>query len=122
MPVRATTPLDTESLWFTYEHEGVRMVAVRWRMRNRVEATFTWNVLAATTLEETADLLTVFYDLWASGWVEETAMEEWRERHGHLAPAFVCPACNRASWNMNDRTAGYCGACHDYTGTPGKGS
>lgn len=30
--------------------------------------------------------------------------------------AFRCPRCSRVSHNPNDRRAGYCGACHDWTG------
>lgn len=31
---------------------------------------------------------------------------------------FVCPRCLRPSAHPTDRQQGYCGACHDWTGTP----
>lgn len=31
-------------------------------------------------------------------------------------PSFTCPVCNRTSGNLNDVKAGYCGACHAWTG------
>lgn len=31
---------------------------------------------------------------------------------------FTCPRCGRTSHNPNDEREGYCGACHDWTGTP----
>ncbi len=31
--------------------------------------------------------------------------------------AFTCPRCGRTSWNPNDAREGYCGNCHDWTGT-----
>lgn len=31
---------------------------------------------------------------------------------------FTCPRCGRTSANPHDRREGYCGACHDWTGTP----
>jgi hypothetical protein len=31
--------------------------------------------------------------------------------------AFTCPRCGRTSHNPNDEREGYCGACHDWTGT-----
>jgi ribosomal protein L37E len=34
------------------------------------------------------------------------------------APSFTCPRCDRTSYHPDDRKNGYCGACHDYTGTP----
>lgn len=37
---------------------------------------------------------------------------ETREAH------FVCPRCNRASFNPTDALEGYCGACHDWTAPP----
>jgi ribosomal protein S27AE len=30
----------------------------------------------------------------------------------------ICPRCGRTSYNPNDVREGYCGACHDWTGTP----
>lgn len=33
--------------------------------------------------------------------------------------AFTCPRCERTSYNPNDAVAGYCGACHDWTGAGG---
>lgn len=30
-------------------------------------------------------------------------------------PAFVCPFCGKASWNVNDGRYGYCGRCHYWT-------
>lgn len=38
------------------------------------------------------------------------------------APAFTCPRCGRVSHNPHDLAAGYCGACHDWTGNPDPGS
>jgi hypothetical protein len=35
--------------------------------------------------------------------------------------SFMCPVCHRTSHNPNDEAAGYCGACHDFTGTPQPG-
>jgi hypothetical protein len=32
--------------------------------------------------------------------------------------SFTCPVCRRTSHNPNDESAGYCGYCHDFTGTP----
>lgn len=31
---------------------------------------------------------------------------------------FTCPQCGRTSYNPNDLREGYCGNCHDWTGTP----
>lgn len=40
------------------------------------------------------------------------------DRHpGGPPPAFVCPVCETPSWNVHDRTNGYCGRCHAYTQT-----
>lgn len=30
---------------------------------------------------------------------------------------FTCPRCGRTSWLPDDVLSGYCGACHDWTGT-----
>ncbi|GAA1015847.1 hypothetical protein Aple_010520 [Acrocarpospora pleiomorpha] len=30
--------------------------------------------------------------------------------------SITCPRCRRTSYNPNDIAAGYCGACHDWTG------
>ena len=38
------------------------------------------------------------------------------------APPFTCPRCGRTSWNEHDAEAGYCGACHWWTGDPLLGS
>ena len=32
--------------------------------------------------------------------------------------SFTCPKCHRTSYNPNDERAGYCGNCHEFTGTP----
>jgi hypothetical protein len=32
--------------------------------------------------------------------------------------AFTCPRCGRTSYHPEDARQGYCGACHDWTGTP----
>ena len=32
--------------------------------------------------------------------------------------SFTCPKCRRTSYNPNDESAGYCGNCHEFTGTP----
>lgn len=32
--------------------------------------------------------------------------------------SFKCPVCHRVSYNPNDESAGYCGNCHAFTGTP----
>jgi hypothetical protein len=32
-------------------------------------------------------------------------------------PSFRCPACGRVSYHPEDVRQGYCGACHDWTGT-----
>jgi anaerobic ribonucleoside-triphosphate reductase len=34
------------------------------------------------------------------------------------AQGFTCPRCGRTSYHPDDRRHGYCGACHDWTGTP----
>lgn len=34
-----------------------------------------------------------------------------------MSDSFTCPVCRRTSWNPNDVRHGYCGFCHDYTGT-----
>lgn len=31
--------------------------------------------------------------------------------------SFTCPRCERTSHNPNDEREGYCGSCHDWTGT-----
>ena len=31
-------------------------------------------------------------------------------------PSFTCPRCGRVSYHPDDVAAGYCGACHDWTG------
>jgi hypothetical protein len=42
-----------------------------------------------------------------------------RERLYEPGPSsFTCPVCGRTSHHPMDRKYGYCGACHDYTGTP----
>lgn len=33
---------------------------------------------------------------------------------------FTCPVCGRTSHNPNDVREGYCGNCHDWTGTPAR--
>lgn len=33
-------------------------------------------------------------------------------------PSITCPRCGRTSYNPNDIREGYCGYCHDWTGTP----
>jgi ribosomal protein S27AE len=33
-------------------------------------------------------------------------------------PRFHCPRCGAASSSADDIAAGYCGACHDWTGRP----
>jgi hypothetical protein len=38
------------------------------------------------------------------------------------APAFACPRCGAVSHHPGDLAAGYCGRCHDYTGTPYAGT
>jgi len=30
---------------------------------------------------------------------------------------FTCPRCGMASYHPTDREEGYCGACHDWTGS-----
>ena len=30
----------------------------------------------------------------------------------------TCPRCGMTSYNLNDIREGYCGNCHDWTGTP----
>lgn len=32
--------------------------------------------------------------------------------------SFTCPRCGRTSHNPTDIREGYCGACHDWTGSP----
>lgn len=32
-------------------------------------------------------------------------------------PHFTCPRCGAVSYNRNDIEQGYCGRCHDWTGT-----
>jgi ribosomal protein S27AE len=34
-----------------------------------------------------------------------------------VTDVFTCPRCGRTSYNPNDKREGYCGACHDWTGT-----
>jgi hypothetical protein len=34
-----------------------------------------------------------------------------------LSDTFTCPKCERTSHNSNDARAGYCGACHEFTGS-----
>jgi hypothetical protein len=36
--------------------------------------------------------------------------------HANGAPSFTCPRCDRTSYHPDDQRAGYCGACHHYTG------
>jgi hypothetical protein len=38
--------------------------------------------------------------------------------HAAGAPAFTCPRCGRTTHHPVDVAESYCGACHDYTGTP----
>ena len=38
------------------------------------------------------------------------------ERHP-LAKSFCCPVCGMVSFNPNDVREGYCGNCHDWTGS-----
>lgn len=33
--------------------------------------------------------------------------------------SFTCPRCGATSHNPNDVEAGYCGRCHDWTGSAG---
>lgn len=33
-------------------------------------------------------------------------------------PSFTCPKCGMTSYNANDIAHGYCGNCHEFTGTP----
>ncbi len=33
-------------------------------------------------------------------------------------PSFTCPVCKRTSYSPDDIREGYCGNCHDWTGTP----
>lgn len=33
-------------------------------------------------------------------------------------PSITCPKCGMTSFNRNDISEGYCGNCHDWTGTP----
>jgi uncharacterized C2H2 Zn-finger protein len=42
-----------------------------------------------------------------------------RIRHQQaLHPAyFRCPRCNKVSYNADDIAEGYCGNCHDWTGS-----
>lgn len=35
---------------------------------------------------------------------------------GEPLPSFRCPRCGAQSFNPKDVAAGYCGACHDFTG------
>ncbi|MDH2425760.1 hypothetical protein [Sphaerisporangium sp. TRM90804] len=44
----------------------------------------------------------------------DVAPEERPER----ASRFTCPRCGRSSAHPTDTAEGYCGACHDWTGTP----
>jgi hypothetical protein len=32
-------------------------------------------------------------------------------------PSFTCPECSAVSYSTRDIENGYCGACHDFTGT-----
>lgn len=32
-------------------------------------------------------------------------------------PSFTCPKCNMTSYDINDVRNGYCGNCHEFTGT-----
>jgi hypothetical protein len=41
-----------------------------------------------------------------------------RPRTDRAEPFFTCPACGMTSYNPNDVREGYCGNCHDWTGTP----
>lgn len=34
-------------------------------------------------------------------------------------PAYICPHCGMASWNLNDGKHGWCGACHLYQADTG---
>lgn len=34
-----------------------------------------------------------------------------------MPESFTCPVCGATSYNPNDVANGYCGACHDFTGT-----
>lgn len=34
--------------------------------------------------------------------------------------SFTCPRCGRVSYNRDDIANGYCGACHDWTGSSAK--
>lgn len=47
-------------------------------------------------------------------WVPAYAAEEYRA--AHPATVFTCPDCGMTSFNRNDLDAGYCGACHAFTG------
>lgn len=61
-------------------------------------------VKEATTLFETNTLMTEIYVY---------LIEYWAARQG----VFLCPRCCKTSYNPNDAREGYCGACHDFTGT-----
>jgi hypothetical protein len=37
-----------------------------------------------------------------------------------LASSFTCPRCGAISHNKHDAEEGYCGACHDWTGSGSK--
>lgn len=72
---------------------------------------------------------------WRSAWptsvvFHDKGMDAVEAVHGHggatrivwldegpAALFFACPQCGRTSYHPTDRAEGYCGACHDWTGT-----
>jgi hypothetical protein len=48
----------------------------------------------------------------------ERVCERRRRQERLRLPSITCPNCGRTSWNPNDVREGYCGNCHDWTGSP----
>lgn len=46
------------------------------------------------------------------------ALRAEREDALRQEPGFTCPACGMVSYGPEDARQGYCGSCHEFTGTP----
>jgi hypothetical protein len=55
---------------------------------------------------------------WDDGHLDEPVHPDRLELQSPGLASFTCPQCHRTSWNQGDVREGYCGACHDWTGTP----
>lgn len=68
--------------------------------------------------------------LWLLAKEAQARVEGWRSLLGRsvvavtaaayaiLGETFLCPRCGSRSANPNDKAHGYCGRCHDWTGSP----